>query len=156
MSDFFLRTKRTSEISAERPDATEEYIWGEGTNDLVANEITGFRVVSGTEKLVQDIIKILLTERGSNTLTPLYGSNLHQLISQKADLDVLHGQIISEIKDSLLILQSINKNNPNLDEQVKTLESVSVDQPTPTQFNVRFTVITMADKRVGAILNLVV
>lgn len=154
MSDFFLRTLKTAELSAERPDAVGEFVWGESSNDLQPDSLTGFRVVSGTEKLAQDIIKILLTERGSNTLFPLYGSVLHSLLGQKSDPDFMRGQIVDDIKDSLIILQNINRDNPNLDEQIQTLESVSIEQPAPGEFHIRLTVITRADKRVGAVLQL--
>ena len=37
-----------------------------------------FKQVTGTDKLVQDILKICLTEMGANPLLPWYGSGINK------------------------------------------------------------------------------
>lgn len=155
MFDLFLRAPRNVQINQEYPTAVTPSIWAVGQNDLQLGPDNDLAILDGTDRLIQDIIKILCTTRGTNPLMPLYGSNLSSLVGQKLDINFLLGQIQTEVKDSLLILQALNQNNPDLDQQIQTLQSIQVDITNQTQITIQLVVITVSGKAVGALVTIV-
>lgn len=154
MLDLFLRAQRTAQINQEYP-GTGSTVWAEGANDLQIDPSNDLTTIDGTTRLAQDIIKILITERGTNTILPLYGTNLQSLVGQKMDLQFLQGQVLSEVTDALLILQALNQTNPDLDQQIQTLQSIQVNLETPRQIGIQLVVITKSQKAVGSIVTIV-
>jgi len=58
--------------------------------------------VEGTEKLVQDILKILITRLGSNVFYPWYGSLVAQsLVGQALDFEFVNSYASQQIQNSL-------------------------------------------------------
>lgn len=155
MFDLFLRTARSTLTDQEYPQATLPYIVAEGENDLQIGPTNDLAILDGTDRLSQDIVKILITTRGTNLLFPLYGANLQTLIGQKMDVQFLQGQILTEVKDALIILQAINQNNPDLDQQIQTLQSIQVDLSSSTQITIQLVVVTKSGKSVGSIVTIV-
>lgn len=151
MYDIFLRASIQSNptLRAEFPGGTTPYVWAEGTNDLQVDVNSDVKTLNGTDKLVQDIVKILITERGTNTELPIYGSNLQSLLGQKMDPAFLQGQIVNEVTDCLLLVQALNQFNPDLDQQIRTLQSIQVDLSSATQLSVSFTLVTVSGKTIG-------
>jgi hypothetical protein len=127
MSDIKLITKRQPGQTPVPPQSGNppEY-FGEETNDLQLNSINDLDIVSGLTKLKQDINKILLTERGENTLFPLYGTELQSMVGGKVNPDTIKAKIKDEIIGGLQTLQFINRDNPNLDEQPEILELLDI------------------------------
>lgn len=152
MFDLILKTPNNGQFS---PDDKQEFIFLEGTNDVQINSNNDLMTLDGTDRLSQDICKILITERGTNLQLPIYGSNLQSLIGQKMELSYLQGQVLSEVRDSLIILQALNQTNPDLDQQIQTLQSIQVDITTPTQITIQFVIITKSGKQVGSIVTIV-
>lgn len=150
MLDLLLRASRNPQVDQEYPGASTPFVFAEGENDLQLGLNGDFTVLDGTQRLSQDITKILITQRGTNSELPIYGSNIQSLIGQKMDPQFLQGQLLTEARDALLILQALNQSNPDLDQQVQTLESIQVDISSQTQLTVSLTVITVSGKKVGA------
>lgn len=149
--DLFLRASTVADPSLllQYPGATTPFIFAEGGNDLQVDVNSDLKTVEGTDRLSQDIVKILITERGTNLELPLYGANLQSLIGQKMDTAFLQGQILNEVTDCLLILQALNQFNPDLDQQIKTLQTIQIDLSSPTQLTIHLTVLTVSGKVVG-------
>jgi phage baseplate assembly protein W len=150
MFDLLLATKNTGVPPTGFAKNTQPYIFMESENDLQLGPTNDMAVLDGTARLSQDIQKILITARGTNTLLPIYGTNLQSLIGSKMLFTYLQGQIVSEVTDALIILQALNKNNPDLDQQIQTLQTITVDLSSPTQIGIQLTVITMSQKQVGS------
>ena len=149
MADLKLTTKKVPGIDPVPPQSgNPTEFFGEESNDLQLNSINDLHVVSGLEKLRQDINKILLTERGNNTLFPLYGTELQSLVGGKVNPDIIRAKIKDEVIGGLQTLQFINRDNPNLDEQPEILELLDIQQIDDTQFEVQLSVITASNKSI--------
>ncbi len=151
MADLKLTTKKVPGID---PNPTQignpsEY-FGEQSNDLQLNSINDFDIVSGIEKLKQDINKILLTEKGKNIDFAVYGTSMQTEIGAKMKLDEARSRIRVEIEDALETLVYINSDNTNDDEVPDILESISVEEINIGQFEVRLSVISRSGKRVSS------
>ena len=149
--DFFLRTRK--DPNNELHDGRPEFFWGQGQNDLIVDTTGDFALTSGVDNLKQSIAKILVTERASNTFFTAYGSTLQDLIGQNIDIDFLRGQIKTDIIDSLRIYQFINRENPDLDEQIETLDSIKI-KTIGIGVDVSLIVITRTGRSVESLIEL--
>lgn len=149
--DLFLRTIKdnNNEFHLGKPDL----FWGQGENDLVVDTNRDFAVTSGIDNLNQSIAKILVTERGANAFASMYGSTLHDLIGVNLDIDFLRARIKTDLIDTLRIYQFINKSNPNLDEQIDTLQAVKINQILDG-IEVSLRVITRSGKISGSLVHI--
>lgn len=66
-----------------------------------------FRKLSGIDAIVTDIIKILMTEKGTYLWDPLYGTGLHKKVFEQGD-DVTRQSIDQETHEA------IKRYNPNI------------------------------------------
>lgn len=107
--------------------------------------------VSDVDKLIQDILKILMTEYGTNKFHLWYGSLLSaNMIGQSFDTTFVSSFIENQIISSLNILQKLQKEQygkgqkvtPN--ELLGAIRNVSVlrDLSDPTKFNIGVNVVT--------------
>jgi phage baseplate assembly protein W len=149
MSDLFIGVVNNQTVQMENI-GTGQYVWQEGSNDLQLGVNKDFIIINGTQKLVQDIIKSLMTERGDNTIYPLYGSQISSLVGGKSDFDTIRAQIKNTVIQSLAVLQLINSDNSNLDEQIQTIDIIKVSMLTYTQAIVSIQVTTASNKTVNA------
>ena len=150
MSDFKLTTKNIPGINpVPFQSGNPSEFFGEESNDLQLNKINDLDLVSGLEKLKQDINKILLTERGENTLFPLYGTELQSTVGDKVNPDIIRAKLKDEIISGLQTLQFINRENPNSDEKPETLEILDIQQIETGQFEIQVSVITASNQRVS-------
>ena len=104
MSDFKLTTKvapGTEPVPPQNGNVTE--FFGEQSNDIQLNTVNDIALVSGTEKLRQDLNKIFLTETGANINFEIYGTILQSLIGQKVNFD----NIRAKIRDEVLLAHQI-------------------------------------------------
>ena len=150
MSDLVITTENIGDIQ-EQHLGNSRYVFSVGYNDLVIGANRDFQVISDTNKLQQDILKILLTDRGSNTIYPAYGSTLSQQIGQK-NIDSVKANVKNSIIEALTVLQIINKNNPNLNEQIKTINTISVDVVSSTEIDVAVSITTVGGITVNSSL----
>lgn len=108
------------------------------------------QTVTGLNKLQQDILKIMLSYTGSNTLYPEYGSNVDKTIGQKNLLSHTEVKLQQDIYNALMYLKNQQQelqtkfNSLSAEEALETIESVSVIATTPTSFNVSVTFTTKA------------
>lgn len=146
--DLFLRTIKNpnNPFHAGLPNM----FWGQGENDLVVDSNGDFAIASGVTNLAQQMAKIIVTERGANSLFPSYGSQIQSFVGLNVNIDYLRAQIKTELIDTLRIYQFINKDNPILDEQIDTLKSLKIDLTSPDGITVSFVVVTPTGQTVGS------
>lgn len=93
--------------------------------DLAIGSDGDFERVEGTEKLVQDILKILITRLGSNLFYPWYGSLISQtLIGQVLDTDLTNAAATNQIQNALESLQRIQQEQ-SLRQRVSPFEQLA-------------------------------
>lgn len=90
--------------------------------DLVINQ-GALQTVRDSEKLIQDILKICLTDVGSNPLHPSYGSFLSRsIIGNPSQTSVIVQVATSQINSCLTNLQQLQQ------LQIKSFQKVSADE----------------------------
>jgi len=118
--------------------------------DLVLNQ-GDLQTVVNSEKLIQDILKICLTEVGSNPLHPSYGSFLSRTVVGNPGSSGVIVQIAqSQINTCLTNLQYLqqlqvqSQQKVSADEQLAAILGISVIRSTydPRLFNIKIKCIT--------------
>jgi hypothetical protein len=82
--------------------------------------------VSGPDKVVQDVVRGLLTQRGSVILARKFGTNLPSLLASRS-LDDVATDLLSEVQYMLGYLSQFNISQPT-NEQIATLVSLKANQ----------------------------
>ena len=149
---LFLRTPK--DPNNELHEGKAALFWGQGENDLIVDTNGDFATVEGIDNLRQSMAKILVTEKGNNIFTTIYGSDLQSLIGLNIDIDFLRGKVKMEIIDALRIYQFINKDNDNLDEQIETLNSFRIDLARKGGLDVSLTVTTRDETTTGSLIRI--
>jgi len=120
--------------------------------DFLVSPSGEVQIVESLEKLKQDVIKILLTEIGTNVYHPWYGSELSdgvvgyatsaQIIAQNAEMAVTNAL------ENIMALQAEQMANQTVtpQEALGAIQEVSVEQEPsdPRQWNVRVKILTRA------------
>lgn len=147
MSDLKIITESVASNlpNPPQPGNPPEY-FGEQSNDLQLNNVNDLALLSGVDKLIQDMNKILLTEVGDNIFFEIYGTDLQSLIGNKVDIDNLKAHLKDQIETALAVLILVNTDNPNDDEVPSIFQSLSVVQLDPSRFQISMSVITKSGK----------
>ena len=148
MSDIKIITEAVSSSlpNPPQPGNPSEY-FGEQSNDLQLNNVNDLAILSGVDKLIQDMNKILLTEVGANTNFEIYGTDLQSLIGNKTNIEEIKAHLKDQVETALAVLILVNADNPNDDEVPNIFESLSVQQLDLGKFQVNVCVITRSGKR---------
>lgn len=116
-----------------------------------------FDTVEGSDKLVQDVLKLVSTTIGTNPFFPAYGSLIGKsLIGKAYEKEFLENVATNQLRSSIERLQQLQKEQLKQrqtvtpDEQIAALENVSLSRATddPRFYNVYLTVISKAFQRV--------
>jgi hypothetical protein len=114
-------------------------------------------IVEDTDKLVQDVLKIVSTQLGSNPFFPAYGSPLSKaMIGTGYEEEFVEDIASQQLRSSLERLQDLQRDQIRQnqvvtpEEQIAAIENVSVvrDKNDPRYYNVNLTVISKAYRRV--------
>jgi hypothetical protein len=151
MSDLFLGTSNTPSVRLEGL-GDGIYVWGEGSNDIFLGTDKDFNLVENTTKLQQDITKILMTDRFKNTIYPIYGSTIRDVIGGKADLSTVKANVKTAVIEALAVLQFLNADNPNQDEQISVINTIKVDMSDPGEIKVSIQITTKSGKVINTVL----
>ena len=120
------------------------------------------QTVVDTEKLLQDILKICLTDVGSNPLHPGYGSFLSRsVVGNSAQTSVIAQIATSQINSCLTGLQRLRQlqlktfQHVSADEQLAAITGISVLRGTsdPRLFTIRIAVLTKGFKPITTSFN---
>lgn len=124
--------------------------------DLVIGTDGDLQKVEETDKLAQDVLKLLVTPVGANQFFPWYGSLLAaSAIGSVIDFVFLNSVIENQINNSLQVLQRMQKDQQASDQPVTAAEllaaikSIKVERNTvdPTQFTVNVEILSRALKQ---------
>ena len=116
-------------------------------------------LIKGSDKLKQDIVKVALTELGSNPVQPWYGSLLSSnLIGSGLPSDIVISTVKSQIEKSIEMLKQLQADQISKgqkltpDEQISFIKGISVVQDTknPQVLRVGISVLTRAFGQVNA------
>lgn len=129
--------------------------------DLVLKN-SDFSVVRDNDKLAQDLIKIALTEVGSNVLQPWYGSLLSRtLIGSVLNADIVISSATSQLQNAIenlkklqnLQVSSGQKVSPS--EQIAAVSAINIERNNvdPRLFSVLIRVLDRSFSRVNASFN---
>ena len=142
MSDLQLTTLSNPNIQSVPPQqpGTVSY-FSDGMNDLQFDTNNDIALVSGLDETIQDVQKILMTEQGTNTQFPLYGTTLQGLIGNKQNPATISGTVQEQITTALQILFLLTQNRSNPAEIVQTLYSLQTTLQSETNISALLTVI---------------
>lgn len=120
--------------------------------DIFVDNDGQVQTVTGTDKLKQDIVKLLLTELGENVYHPWYGSELaNNVVGRATSAHIIARDAefaITNALENLAALQSeqLKVQNVTPAEAIGAIKEVMVErEPTdPRQWNVRVTVYSKA------------
>ena len=121
-----------------------------------------FKQVTGTDKLVQDILKICLTEMGSNPLFPWYGSNINKsligsYLPNNITLQIAQSQLQNAIENlqKLQVIQFNSFQNVSASELISGIADISIDRNKidPRVFIVSIKILTKSFETVDATFN---
>lgn len=109
------------------------------------------KTVQDSEKLIQDILKIALTEAGSNALFPGYGSFISRtLIGSHLDVGITFQVAQSQLQGALENLKNLQTiqlksgQKVSADEQINTILDILINRNNkdPRQFDVKIKVLS--------------
>jgi phage baseplate assembly protein W len=142
VSDLFLATANTPGLPQTVPQTgNAPFYFGEESNDLQIGPNNDFTLVSGLDETIQDVQKILVTEQGTNTLFPLYGTTLQNSIGQKINPNIIGSDVQQQVTQALQVLYLLTQNRTNLAEVVQTLYSLTTSVQSETSIAALLTVI---------------
>lgn len=118
--------------------------------DLVIDTDADLAIVENSDKLIQDVLKMLMTQLGSNTFWPWYGSILAgSMIGSPFDGNFIASMAQNQINSSLETLQSLQKEQATKQivtpsELLAAIKSVNVvrNQIDPTFFTISLSLLT--------------
>jgi len=127
--------------------------------DLVIAANADLGTVQGNPKLIQDILKIALTQAGANALQPWYGSLISQsLIGSYLSSDITISVAQSQLQNAIQNLQNLQNlqvqsgQTVTPDEQIAFINDISITRnPTdPRLYQVVISVLTRSFGSVSA------
>ena len=102
--------------------------------DLVITN-SDFAIVQGNDKLVQDLLKIALTEAGGNVLNPWYGTLISKsLIGSVLQNDILLSVAQTQLQNAVENLKKLQNmqvasgQSVSPDEQIAFIQNISITQ----------------------------
>lgn len=105
--------------------------------DLIVGTNGDLTTVSGSNKLVQDILKISLTQVGANTLQPWYGSLVSKtLIGSFLKSDIIFTMAQTQLQNALENLKNLQNiqvaqgQKVTPDEQIASISNISITRNT--------------------------
>jgi phage baseplate assembly protein W len=110
-----------------RATGNTEFIFEPYENDIQFNRSKALVLVSGTDKLIQSIMRVILTHLGDSFEDAKWGSALDSQIGSKMANDN-YAVVRESIIQALIHYNDVNQDNPNSDEVIKTIDELAVVQ----------------------------
>lgn len=102
-----------------------EFIFEPYENDVQFDRVRKLRMVTGVDKLVQSMMRILLTAIGDSFEDRFWGSELNAQIGSKISNDN-YAAVRESIIAALVHYNSLNADNPSSDEVIDTIDEMQV------------------------------
>lgn len=96
-------------------------------NDIQFDRRGALVTYEGTDKLIQSIIRLILTDQGSYSMDLNWGTILNTLIGTKFD-QTRYANTQQSIQDGLIYYNQVNQDNPDSDEIINTIDQLQVVQ----------------------------
>lgn len=124
-----------------------DFIFSVYNNDLQFNTAKQLRVIEGADKLVQGILKILLTKKGENFEDLEYGMEEISGIGDKLSQDH-YATIRTGVINALGYYNQLNVDNNNTDEVIGSITEVKIvrDDVDPRAILIYISLITESGK----------
>jgi len=125
--------------------------------DLALGSNRDLATVENSEKLVQDVLKLISTPIGSNPFFPWYGSPIERsLIGTPFETNFIESIATQQLKSSLETLQNLQKEQLKQfqlvtpQEQIAAVQDITVQRNTidPRFFRILITVLSKAFRQV--------
>lgn len=118
--------------------------------DIAINSDGTLGTVTGTAKIRQDIIKILLTRLGDNKFHPFYGSKIGSIeVGNIPDPDLIDSDLRTSAEEAILKLISLQKQQEKVqfigpEERILSIKYIDVarDEIDPRLYNIFISVVT--------------
>lgn len=119
-------------------------------NDLQYGPDGDFITTELSDRLKQDMTKILLTEVGENKVFSGYGAGLQTLISSGLSPENVKGAIVNSVVYAFSYLNEMNKGFDD-SERIKNINNIQIKYSTsdPRAIYIRIEVVDMSDKVVS-------
>ena len=119
-------------------------------NDLAINPDGTIQTVENNEKLIQDVLKAILTPLGSNIFFKWYGNNItNRVVGQNLPPQLLDLEIKRGIEDSIFNIMSMQKSQARSQyvsaaETISSINEISVlrNEEDPRQFEIYIAILT--------------
>lgn len=120
--------------------------------DVIINSSGDVAIVTDQNKLIQDVIKIIITEQGTNIYHPMYGSLLNsRIIGQTLTVSNSVAILTASVNEAMTTLITLQKEQQRVQalspaEQIVSVNNISVsrDPKEPRQLNATLTIKTGA------------
>lgn len=103
------------------------YIFDFYSNDIQFDEYGRLMLYEGRKKLIQNLLKAFLTEKGKNIEDADYGSGLDSLIGRKANAS-LFTDINETVSDCITKYVELNSDFDNEEEFIDSLDNITVSR----------------------------
>jgi len=127
--------------------------------DLVFDGSGKLETVTGSDKLVQGLNKILVTERGRNFLHQQYGSTLYNLLGKKFSSALMTSLLSKNLAQTLACFQQIQQNQrmnqyvaPS--EIIASVDSIVVARMGPAQVAFNTVLRTLNGAQIRTLTNI--
>lgn len=126
-----------------------DFVFSVYNNDLQFNSAKQLRPIEGADKLVQGVLKILLTQKGENFEDSEYGMEAVSGIGDKL-VSEHYASLRSGVVNALAYYNQLNLDNPNNDEIIGEVKEVKVvrDDVDPRMILIYISVVTASGKAV--------
>ena len=126
------------------------YVFSCYENDVLFTRGKQIKMTSGINKLIQSVLKILLTPIGTSLEDPQYGANLESGIGDKMQL-VAFSDMEANVTSALEYLAQLTGASENPDEIINSVHMVSVVRDTvdPRTILIYISVTTQSGKLVN-------
>jgi len=119
-----------------------DFIFSPFDNDIYFDELRQVRTMEGTAKLVQSVLRIILTDRGDILEDSQWGSEVNTRIGEKFNTEKF-ANTRQSIIDALKHYNEINFDNSDSDEVIDTIDELRIvqdlDDPRTMRIIVGFT-----------------
>ena len=102
-----------------------EFVFEPYENDIQFDRKKLVRQMTGVDKLVQSIMRIMLTTKGDSFEDSQWGSEMNNQIGSKLKSDSF-AAVRESIIQALMHYNDINQDNPNSDEVINTIDELQV------------------------------
>lgn len=138
--------------TVKRNIGTTDFVFSVYENDAQFTSGKQIRLLEGTDKLIQGILKILLTPLGSSLEDSGYGTNLDSGVGSKLQQEN-YADLRTGVFNALEHYQQMNQDNDNPDEIIQEIDEVKAvrDDIDPRVILIYISVITQSGKLVNVV-----